>query len=81
MTFFLKHIIQLKTKSIDQTKNISEENERLKTKIALKPDSLSVVEYLDLLIEFEKTEKKHGYSNRIKILEGMKRNTPVKKGV
>lgn len=78
---FLKHVIQLKTRSIDQTKNISEENERLKTKIALKPDCLSVVEYLDLLIEFEKTEKKHGYSTRIKILEGMKRNTSVKKDV
>ena len=40
--------------------------------IALKPNPLSQVEYIDLLIQSEKDEGKHGYQERIKYLNEVK---------
>lgn len=40
--------------------------------IALKPNPLSEVEYIDLLIESEKSEAKQGFKNRIQALEKLR---------
>lgn len=60
------------------------EMNRCKTRlkeIALKPDPLSAVEHLDLMIHSEKSEKQPGYFNRIKMLEEMKRMALVDKDI
>ncbi|XP_059915972.1 uncharacterized protein LOC132463689 isoform X2 [Gadus macrocephalus] len=49
---------------------------RLK-EIALRPDPLSTPEYIDLLIEGEKSEGKEGYLARIQSLEKMKGNAQI----
>lgn len=45
--------------------------------IALRPDPLSSVEYIDLMIESEKMENKSGYLKRIQVLEEMKKRARV----
>lgn len=45
--------------------------------IALRPDPLSSVEYIDLMIESEKMENKSGYMKRIQVLEEMKKRARV----
>ena len=50
--------------------------ERL-NEIALSPDPMSSVEYIDLMIETEKMEKQSGYSKRIEMLEEMKKRACV----
>ncbi|XP_078317759.1 uncharacterized protein LOC144620557 [Crassostrea virginica] len=45
---------------------------RLK-EIALRPDPLSVVEHIELMIQSEEVEKQPGYLNRIRMLDEMKR--------
>ena len=54
--------------------------ERL-NEIALRPDPMSSVEYIDLMIETEKREKQSGYSKRIDMLEEMKKRARVNKDV
>lgn len=41
--------------------------------IALKPEKLTEVDYIDFLILTEKNEKKYGYVERIKALEELKK--------
>ena len=53
---------------------------RLK-EIALRPDPLSAVEHIDLMIQSEQSEKQPGYFNRIQMLEEMKRVALVDKDV
>lgn len=51
---------------------ISKLNNRLK-EIALRPDPLSTVEYIELMIQSEKREKKSGFEDRIDALEKCKK--------
>lgn len=53
-------------------KHIMEEMQRSKSRlneIALRPDPLSTVEHLDLMIQAEETESKSGFKERIKVLQ------------
>ena len=50
--------------------------ERL-NEIALSPDPMSSVEYIDLMIETETMEKQSGYSKRIEMLEEIKKRACV----
>jgi hypothetical protein len=47
----------------DSVDRIAQYNNRLK-EIALRPDPLSTVQYLDMIIEGEKREKKSGFELR-----------------
>ena len=65
---------QLKQSHRQVIQNIREARhclERLQ-EIALKPNPLSEVEYIDLLIESEKSEAKKGFKNRIQALEKLR---------
>lgn len=53
---------------------------RLK-EIALKPDPLSTVEHINLMIQSEETERKQGYVNRIKMLREFERMARVDEDV
>lgn len=58
----------------DITSKVNEMNQcktRLK-QIALRPDPLSAIEHIDLMIQSEETEKQPGYFNRIKMLKDIK---------
>ena len=54
--------------------------ERLEA-IALKPNPISTKEYIDLLIEAEKIQKRHNFEKRIKMLEALKQEVAVMQGV
>ena len=47
--------------------------------IALRPNPLSIQEYIDLLIEVEKSNQKEGYSTRIKVLLHCKKKSNIGK--
>ncbi|VDI64633.1 Hypothetical predicted protein [Mytilus galloprovincialis] len=53
---------------------IAEYNNRLK-EIALRPDPLSTAQYIDLLINGEKREKRYGFESRIDALEKCKKRS------
>ena len=55
-------------------------SERL-DEIALKPNPLTEVEYIDLLIESEKMEKKPGYLDRVKYYEQVRQSAQIHNGV
>ena len=42
-------------------------------KIALRANSLSEIQYIELLIRTEQDEKKKGFKDRVKLLEDMKK--------
>lgn len=46
-------------------------------KIALRPDPLSTVEHIDLMIQSEEMEKQPGYADRVKMLKEMKKVAEV----
>ncbi|CAL8307673.1 unnamed protein product [Gadus morhua 'NCC'] len=50
-------------------------------KIALRPDPLSTSDYIDMLIEEEKSKEKPGYLEIIETLEGLKTNANTKEKV
>ena len=50
--------------------------ERLQ-QIALKPNHLTEVEYIDILIESEKREAKPRYLDRVKALEGVRKQAEI----
>ena len=43
--------------------------------IALRPNPLSDLDYIDLLIESEKNEKKYGWVERLKLYNKMRKET------
>ena len=49
--------------------------------IALKPNPLSEVEYIDLLIDTEKREREERWEERVKHLEAVRENAQVLAGV
>lgn len=53
---------------------------RLK-EIALRPDPLSAIEHIDLMIQSEEIEKQPGYLKRLQMLKEIKRNTLVDQDV
>lgn len=53
---------------------------RLK-EIALRPDPLSTVEHIDLMIQTEEMDKQPGYFDRVKMLKKMKKMALVGKNV
>lgn len=63
---------ELREKNLDLVKNVKECINELQT-IALKTNPLSSAEYIELLIETEREEKKPGFENRMKMLEDMKK--------
>ena len=64
----------------DSMDRIAQYNNRLK-EIALRPDPLSTVQYLEMIIEGEKREKKSGFESRIKALEQCKKKAQYGKSV
>ena len=63
---------QMQQDAIKMIQEARECKQRL-NKIALKPEKLTEVDYIDLLILTEKNEKKYGYVERIKALEELKK--------
>ena len=49
--------------------------------IALKPNPLSTIDYIDLLIESEKREAKQGWQSRMKVLEDIRKGEDILKQV
>ena len=60
--------------------DVNECNNKLK-KIALRPNPLSMVEHLDLMIEGEKMEKRTGFQERIKIIQKFRKRAEIGKDV
>ncbi|XP_048768023.1 uncharacterized protein LOC125674784 isoform X2 [Ostrea edulis] len=61
---------------MDNIMDMMNEMNRCKTRlkeIALRPDPLSTVEHIDLMIQAEESERQPGYDRRIKMLQEMKR--------
>ncbi|KAG7163271.1 uncharacterized protein LOC121872899 isoform X2 [Homarus americanus] len=65
---------------IDLIQEAQRHVERLE-EIALKPNPLSTKEYIDLMIESEKMQKRHNFMKRIKMLEKLKEEVVVIQGV
>lgn len=56
---------------------VKEVQEKLKqlNEIALRPNSLSDLDYIDMLIESEKNERKYGWEQRVKLFQGMRKQS------
>ena len=65
---------------MDMISQVHESTKRL-NEIALKPNPLSEIEYIDLLIESEKQEAKPGYQARIKYFQEMRQKAQIQTGV
>lgn len=65
---------------IDMIKEAQQHVERLEA-IALKPNPLSTKEYIDLMIESEKMQKRHNFEKRIEMLQKLKEEVAVIQGV
>ena len=66
-----KELVELRGKVVGMVGEAKWSLERLQ-KIALKPNPLSEIEYIDLLIKAEKSEKSPGFAERIKEFEMIK---------
>lgn len=68
----------------DNIMSMMNEMNRCKTRlkeIALRPDPLSAIEHIDLMIQSEETEKQPGYLNRVKMLTEIRRMALVDQDV
>lgn len=70
------HLAFLQGKVLEMSREAKETMQRL-DEIALKPNPLSEVEYIDLLIESERQEGKPGYPQRIKYYQDMKQRAMI----
>ena len=70
------HLEFLQMKVLEMSHDAKESMQRL-DQIALKPNPLSEVEYIDLLIESEKQEAKSGYQQRINYYQEVKQQALV----
>ena len=68
-----EYVMEMITQVRESTKRLGE--------IALKPNPLTEVEYVDLLIESEKQEAKDGYQARVKYFQDVKRRAQLATGV
>ncbi|XP_071169828.1 uncharacterized protein [Mytilus edulis] len=75
-----KDIERLEDAITERLFRIAECNNRLK-EIALRPDPLSTVQYIDLIIDGEKREKKNGFESRIDALQKCKKRAQYGKSV
>ncbi len=71
-----KELRQLEEQVIQLIKKAKEHLERLH-EIALRPINLSEMDYIDLLIEQEKNEGKPGFLERVKALEGFRKQAEL----
>ena len=62
----------------DMMAQVNECNNILKT-IALRPNPLTMVEHIDLMIQGEKLEKKNGFQDRIKVLHEYRKKAEIHK--
>ena len=65
---------------IDMIREAQQHVERLE-EIALKPNPISTKEYIDLMIESEKMQKRHNFEKRIEMLQKLKEEVSVIQGV
>ncbi|XP_068220219.1 uncharacterized protein [Palaemon carinicauda] len=65
---------------IDMIREAQQHVERLEA-IALKPNPISTKEYIDLMIESEKMQKRHNFEKRIDMLQKLKEEVAVIQGV
>lgn len=77
MTYCVDNMFEEITSMIDEMNRCKT---RLK-EIALRPDPLSTVEHIDLMIQSEQEEKQPGYLNRVKMFQELKRMAFVEKEV
>ena len=70
------HLAFLQGKVLEMSREAKETMQRL-DEIALKPNPLAEVEYIDLLIESERQEGKPGYPQRIKYYQDMKQRAMI----
>lgn len=75
-----KDINEHAMKVLDMIKEAQSHVERLDD-IALKPNPLSTREYIDLMIESEKMQKRHNFEKRIQMLQKIKNEVDVIQGV
>lgn len=75
-----KDIEKLEYAISERLDRITECNNRLK-EIALRPDPLNAVQYIDLMIDGEKREKRKGFESRIDALEKCKKRAQYGKSV
>ena len=73
-------LMQLDQFVMQMMSEVRKSSERL-DQIALKPNPLTEVEYIDLLIESEKLEKKPGYLDHIKYYEQVRQSAQIHTGV
>lgn len=73
-------LMQLDQHVMQMISEVHNSSERL-DQIALKPNPLTEVEYIDLLIESEKMEKKPGYLERIKYYDQVRQSAQIHSGV
>ena len=73
-------LMQLDQFVMQMMSEVRESSERL-DQIALEPNPLTELDYIDLLIESEKMEKKPGYLDRIKYYEQMRQSAQIHTGV
>lgn len=64
----------------EMMEQVNDCNNILKT-IALRPNPLTMVEHIDIMIESEKMEKKDGFQNRIKVLQSYRKKAEIHKDV
>lgn len=71
---------ELHVKIVSLMNEMNKCKSRLK-EIALRPDYLSTVEHIDLMIHFEEYEKQPNYINRVRMLKELKKMTLVEENV
>lgn len=74
------HLQFIRTKVLQMVQTINQSLHRL-DEIALKPNPLTEVEYIELLIQSEKQERKPGWQQRIEYYEEVKQQAMLLKTV
>lgn len=75
-----EELLTFENEILELMENINQSNNILR-EIALRPDPLSVVEHIDLLIESEKQEKRAGFQKRIASLHQCRKKATISEDV